>query len=110
MAFNKLNSVEHYIIHQLSGVNLNNDGVAEPEDGFKIPDDISILGFTSGFLGEFINPSLSTIDHQGKEQGLLAVDLILDRIEGILPNEPLELTLRGVFLLRDSIRKTCVMK
>lgn len=34
MAFNELNSVEHYIIHQLSGVNLNNDGVAEPENTY----------------------------------------------------------------------------
>ncbi|PJE45015.1 MAG: DEAD/DEAH box helicase [Flavobacterium sp.] len=29
MSFNELNSVEHYIIHQLSGVNLNNSGVAD---------------------------------------------------------------------------------
>jgi type I restriction enzyme R subunit len=29
MSFNELNSVEHYIIHQLSGVNLNYTGVAE---------------------------------------------------------------------------------
>lgn len=29
MSFNELNSVEHYIIHQLSGVNLNASGVAE---------------------------------------------------------------------------------
>jgi type I restriction enzyme R subunit len=29
MTFNELNSVEHFIIHQLSGVNLNADGVAE---------------------------------------------------------------------------------
>lgn len=30
MGFNELNSVEHYIINQLSGVNLNNSNVAEP--------------------------------------------------------------------------------
>ena len=29
MNFNELNAVEHFIIHQLSGVNLNADGVAE---------------------------------------------------------------------------------
>ncbi len=35
MAFNELNSVEHYIIHQLSGVNLNAIGVAnEPKTGY----------------------------------------------------------------------------
>jgi type I restriction enzyme R subunit len=34
MAFNELNSVEHYIIHQLSGVNLNASGVAEGKTGY----------------------------------------------------------------------------
>lgn len=31
MGFNELNSVEHYIIHQLSGVNLNSNEVKEPK-------------------------------------------------------------------------------
>ena len=30
MAFNELNSVEHYIIHQLSGINLNTNEAQEP--------------------------------------------------------------------------------
>ncbi|MCB0536224.1 MAG: HsdR family type I site-specific deoxyribonuclease [Bacteroidetes bacterium] len=34
MGFNELNSVEHYIIHQLTGVNLNNNTVAEPKAGY----------------------------------------------------------------------------
>ncbi|MFD2100647.1 type I restriction endonuclease subunit R [Flagellimonas iocasae] len=34
MAFNELNSVEHYIINQLSGVNLN-DAVNEPKTGYS---------------------------------------------------------------------------
>ena len=29
MGFNELNSVEHYIVHQLSGVNLNNTKAQE---------------------------------------------------------------------------------
>lgn len=29
MGFNELNSVEHYIIHQLSGINLNSNSLAE---------------------------------------------------------------------------------
>lgn len=46
MGFNELNSVEHYIIHQLSGVNLNNTGVNEPKAGygaqwiFKSPEEL----------------------------------------------------------------------
>jgi len=34
MTFNELNAVEHFIIHQLSGVNLNADGVAELPPSF----------------------------------------------------------------------------
>lgn len=36
MAFNELNSVEHYIIYQLSGVNLNSNEVAEPKTGYGL--------------------------------------------------------------------------
>ena len=34
MSFNELNSVEHYIIHQLSGVNLNSNTVQEPTPSY----------------------------------------------------------------------------
>lgn len=34
MSFNELNSVEHYIIHQLSGVNLNESGAQAPQQGY----------------------------------------------------------------------------
>lgn len=35
MGFNELNSVEHYIIHKLSGVNLNSNEVQEPKAGYN---------------------------------------------------------------------------
>ena len=34
MGFNELNSVEHYIIHQLSGVNLNSKEANELQAGY----------------------------------------------------------------------------
>jgi type I restriction enzyme R subunit len=34
MGFNELNSVEYYIIHQLTGVNLNNNTIAEPKASY----------------------------------------------------------------------------
>jgi len=33
MGFNELNSVEHYIIHQLCGVNLNDSNATKPKVG-----------------------------------------------------------------------------
>ena len=35
MSFDELNSVEHYIIHQLSGVNLNSNIVQEPTSSME---------------------------------------------------------------------------
>jgi len=35
MGFNELNSVEHYIIHQLSGVNLNITGAQDPDKTYS---------------------------------------------------------------------------
>lgn len=34
MAFNELNSVEHYILHRLTGINLNARGVQEPQPAY----------------------------------------------------------------------------
>jgi len=36
MGFTELNSVEHYIIHQLSGVNLNKESIAEPKSFYSV--------------------------------------------------------------------------
>ena len=36
MVFNELNSVEHFIIHRLSGVNLNSGEVREPATGYGL--------------------------------------------------------------------------
>ena len=36
MGFNELNSVEHYIIHQLSGLNLNTKEVQQPISGYGV--------------------------------------------------------------------------
>ncbi|MDA3807927.1 MAG: HsdR family type I site-specific deoxyribonuclease [Thiomicrorhabdus sp.] len=36
MTFTELNSVEHYIVHQLTGINLNSGGVAEPKSSYGV--------------------------------------------------------------------------
>ncbi|GAB5398955.1 MAG: LacI family DNA-binding transcriptional regulator [Aureisphaera sp.] len=39
------------------------------ERGIKVPDDISIMGFSNWFVSQAITPSLSTIDQPGYEMG-----------------------------------------
>jgi LacI family transcriptional regulator len=39
------------------------------ENGIKVPDDISIMGFSNWFLSQAITPSLSTVDQPGFKMG-----------------------------------------
>lgn len=70
--------------------------------GLRIPQDISLIGFTNGKMGETFVPSISTIDQKAKEQGELAVSTMVDRIEGLLPAAPLEFTLKANIIHRES--------
>jgi LacI family transcriptional regulator len=50
--------------------------------GFKIPDDISICGFTNSYITEVTEPTLTTVDQHGFEMGKVAARLLINRIEG----------------------------
>lgn len=72
--------------------------------GYRIPEDISLIGFTNGKMGENFLPSLSTIDQKAKEQGELAVHTIVDRIEGKFSEEALEFLLEAKIVHRESTK------
>ena len=72
--------------------------------GYQIPGDISLIGFTNGKMGETFLPSLSSIDQKAKEQGEMAVHTMIDRIEGKLPAENLEFTIKAKIIHRESTR------
>ncbi len=46
------------------------------EKGIKVPDDISIMGFSNWFVSSAITPSLSTIDQPGYEMGVKTFKLL----------------------------------
>ncbi|AVR46999.1 LacI family transcriptional regulator [Christiangramia fulva] len=73
--------------------------------GFRIPEDISVIGFTNGVMGENFRPSLSVIDQQEEEQGKLALETAIDRIENKLPDEFMDYKLKTTIIHRDSTRK-----
>jgi LacI family transcriptional regulator len=50
--------------------------------GFKIPDDISVCGFTNSYITEVTEPTLTTVDQHGFEMGQVAARLLINRIEG----------------------------
>ncbi len=48
--------------------------------GYKIPDQISIVGFSDGYLSGITDPHLSSVDQHGYEMGTTAAEMLFHRI------------------------------
>ncbi|WP_299254301.1 LacI family DNA-binding transcriptional regulator [uncultured Aquimarina sp.] len=48
--------------------------------GFKVPEDIAVIGFTDGILAENSNPPLTTVDQHGTNLGSIAIKKIVNRL------------------------------
>lgn len=53
--------------------------------GVRIPDEVSICGFSDGFRAKACVPQLTTINQRGQEVGRKAVDILISEVEGKLP-------------------------
>ena len=51
------------------------------ENGMRIPDDIAVVGFTSGLFSDITNPTLTSVEQNGYIIGKEAVRLLIERIE-----------------------------
>ena len=49
--------------------------------GYSVPDDIAVVGFTSGLISDITNPTLTSVDQHGYLIGKEAARLLVDRIE-----------------------------
>ena len=49
--------------------------------GLKIPEDISLIGFSNDFVSSLIEPSLTTVEQPIKEIGRSATQLLLDQMD-----------------------------
>lgn len=50
--------------------------------GFKIPEEVSVCGFTNSYFTEVTDPGLTSVDQHGFEMGKVAARLLINRIEG----------------------------
>ncbi len=50
--------------------------------GFRVPEDISVCGFTNSYITDVTDPTLTTVDQHGFEMGQVAVRLLINRITG----------------------------
>ena len=49
--------------------------------GKKIPEDISIIGFTDGIISKFSSPSITTVSQNGAKMGAKAAKMLIERLE-----------------------------
>ena len=58
--------------------------------GYRVPQDISICGFTNGQRAIACDPMLTTVEQRGVKVGQESVDILIDQVEGIIPADKIE--------------------
>lgn len=55
--------------------------------GIKVPDELSVIGFTDGIISQYSTPSITTVSQNGIKMGGRAAQLLIDRLEMEEENE-----------------------
>lgn len=69
------------------------------KDGFRVPEDISIMGFDDIEFASYVDPTLTTVSQPTEELGKVAISVLLGLLEGRPPEQtdyvlPTELVIR----------------
>ena len=73
------------------------------ENGYKVPEDVLIVGFSNEPFSEVVTPSISTIKQPGFEMGKKAAELIIEEIQSVNKNKRSQTILMPTQLIvRDS--------
>lgn len=49
--------------------------------GKKVPEDLSVIGFTDGIISKFSSPSITTVSQNGIKMGAKAAKMLIERLE-----------------------------
>ena len=58
--------------------------------GYRVPEDISICGFTNGQRAVACDPMLTTVEQRGISVGEEAANILINQVEGTLPRDHVE--------------------
>jgi LacI family transcriptional regulator len=107
------NSFEKLLLQQLQNIKV--DGIVAADElsaistikyalknSFKIPEDISVIGFTNGVLSENYVPSLTVVDQQATAQGTIAAETLIKRLDKQILNGPIQHILKTSIIQRQS--------
>jgi DNA-binding LacI/PurR family transcriptional regulator len=71
----------------------------------RIPEEISIIGFTNEPVSQYIEPSLTTVSQPSYEMGRVAAELFLQQIENKESFTPITRVLPTELIIRNSTRR-----
>ena len=73
--------------------------------GFRVPDDVSVCGFTNGERAIACDPQLTTVEQRGTKVGEEAATILMDKVEGITPRDHIEKrVVRTRLVVRESTK------
>lgn len=76
------------------------------KEGYKIPEDIKVVGFNNDPVSEIISPNLTTIDYPGFKMGVLAGESIIAHLKGTINLQSTNtILLRHRLIVRESTKK-----
>ena len=74
--------------------------------GLRVPEDISICGYTNSISAVACDPMLTTVEQRGQQVGEEAVKVLLDHVEGRVPADKVEKRIvRTRLVVRGTTRK-----
>jgi len=68
----------------------------------KVPEDVSIMGFTNGLISKISDPPLSTVEQNGFDMGYATTNILLNRIEGDKSDETKTVFIPTKLILRKT--------
>ena len=73
------------------------------EEGLRVPDDISIVGYDGIHMAKMVSPKLTTWQQNSDELGRIAVELLIERIEHPRTAPPRHITVEGRLLEGETV-------
>lgn len=70
--------------------------------GYRIPEDVAIVGFSDTPMAEIVEPSLTSVLQPTVEMGKAAARLLLEQIEAVKDSPPRTIALDGKLIIRNS--------
>jgi DNA-binding LacI/PurR family transcriptional regulator len=74
------------------------------EEGIKVPEDLSLVGFDDLPLSSVVDPPLTTVQVSKAQIGRMAIQLLTTRIRGSADSAPVKVLIGGRLVERQSVR------